>query len=63
MDKLKQRKGSLPSARIAAGGPYILLIEVLFYWAAHTALVVATGYYTWGVNEQGEYGVCDACDD
>jgi len=41
----------MPSARIAAGGPYILLIEVIFYWAAHTALTIATAYYLWGVSE------------
>lgn len=63
MNKLKSRQGSLPSARIQAGGHIILLFEVLFYWAAHTALVVSTAYYLWGVDEESTYGECKACDD
>ena len=37
----------MPSKRIQAGGRWILFVEYLFYWAAFTALTIATGYYLW----------------
>lgn len=58
MNKFKDRKNSMPAARIQAGGHWILFVEVLFYWAAHTALTIATAYYLWGVKEEGDYGKC-----
>lgn len=49
-----------PAARIESG-PYILLMETLIYWAAHTACAVATGYFLWCWESDEDMNNCKAC--
>ena len=58
MNKDKAQK-FLPSSRVKEGY-WLLLIETLINWAAHTALVIATAYYLWHPEEKDE-NICKAC--
>jgi hypothetical protein len=48
MSKFKEQGKNMYSARIEQGGNCILAMEVAFYWAAATALTIATGWSLWG---------------
>ena len=55
-ETINNNKKRLYGARIAAGGRWIVFAELMFYFAAHTAVVVATAYYLWGAKEEGDHG-------
>jgi hypothetical protein len=60
MSKFKDQQKNMYSARIEQGGNCILAMEVAFYWAAATALTIATGVSLWGWDQYySDY--CFAC--
>jgi hypothetical protein len=60
--KLKERSENMYSARIRAGGHTLVAIEICIYFAAATALIVATGYSLWAWG-QYYHDACSACDE